>query len=252
MIALIWGWGGGRSHGQTILVDFGTGSTWRGVSVSNPEPNANYWNGYSYSPLDNLFDISNRTTGIRLEFTTAFATDSYNGPAGEVTNNPPSAAEIANTVMDAVALGDLGATNAVFDYFATTNAGGVMKFTLGNLNPARRYNLTFFGSRKYPEGEQPGSTASRTTVYAATASNGVVSASASLVVGVFGDHNSNTVARLSALQPDTASQIYIEIRGLTASNAGYLNGLKLEGYAPVPPAAGRSATALWQSVPCCP
>ena len=228
--------GASQAPGQAVLVDFGTGASYRGAGVSNPEPNGNYWNGY-HSALANMIDISNRTTGIGMVFTTPYAVDSYNGPAGAVTNDPPSAAEIAGTVFDAAALGDLGATNAVFDYFATTNAGGTMKFTLGNLNPARRYNLSFFGSRKYPEGEQAGSPDSRTTVYAATDSNGAVQASVRLAVGVYAEHNSNRVATLAALQPDTASQIYIEIRGLTASNAGYLNCLKIEGYQPVPPAA---------------
>ena len=229
----------GPARGQAVLVDFGTGASYRGAGVSNPEPNGNYWNGY-HAALASMIDISNRTTGIGMAFTTPYAVDSYNGPAGAVTNNPPSGAEIADTVFDAAALGDLGATNAVFDYFATTNAGGTMKFTLNNLNPARRYNLALFGSRKYPEGEQADDMNSRTTLYAATDSNGAVQASARLAVGVFGNHNSNAVARLSALQPDTASQIYIEVRGLTASNTGYLNCLKLEGYAPVPPAAERS------------
>lgn len=217
----------------SYLVDFGTSASFRGVSVANPDPNGKYWNEFKPGDfLANMLDTTGSITPVSLFFTTSMGTDSYNGPAGP-TSNPPTTGELANTTFDAVALGSLGATNAVVDYLVAT-AGNTVKFTLENLNPARVYTLRLFGSRKYPGGEVAGNNATRTTVYSATTSNSVVIASTNLIVGVFGDHNSNTVATLSSLVPDAQNRIYVEFRGLTSTNAGYLNALLVDETTPVP------------------
>jgi hypothetical protein len=131
-------------------------------------------------------------------------------------------------------------TNAVFEYFAAPS-GDKGKFTLSNLDPTKRYSLTFFGSRKYPAGEMAGSDDTRTTVYSVTDSNGVVQVSTNLRVGVFGDHNSNTVASLANLSPDLHNRLFVEFGGLTSTNSGYLNCLKIEVLdPPAPPAADQS------------
>ncbi len=236
---LVWALGQKPVQGEVFLVDLGTAASFRGVGVSSPDSNGNYWNGYA--PGDGLKDLTNaaqQTGPVRLEFTSSLGTDSYNGPAG-VTTDPPTPSEIAATAIEADALGDLGITNAAFDYFEAV-AGAKVTFTLSNLDPSKRYTLTFFGARKYPGGEVAGSPPSRTTVYAVTESNGTVLANAALNVGVFGDHNSNQVATLTGLQPDTYNRLYVEFSGMTSSNAGYLNAFRLESEILTPPTPDES------------
>lgn len=225
---------GGMARSEVFLVDLGTEASFRGVGVTSPDSNGKHWNGYA--PGDGvkvLTNTANQAGPVRLEFTSSLATDSYNGPAG-VTTDPPTPTEIAATAIEADALGDLGITNAAFDYFEAA-AGDKVKFTLSNLDPSKRYSLTFFGARKYPGGEVAGSPPSRTTVYAVTESNGTLLANTTLNVGVFGDHNSNQVATLTGLQPDSFNRLYVEFSGMTASNAGYLNAFRLESETVTPP-----------------
>lgn len=235
-MVLAWVMGGSSANAGVFLVDLGTASSFRGASVASPDSNGNYWN--EYAPGDGirvLTNTANQVTPVQLLFTTGMGTDSYNGPAG-VTTDPPTPPEIAATAIDAGALGDLGITNAAFDYFEAA-AGNKVKFTLSNLDPSQRYTLTFFGARKYPAGEVAGSPPSRTTVYAVTDSNGLTLASTTLNVGVFDQHNSNEVVTLTGLRADLHNRLYVEFSGLTAGNAGYLNTFKLESTAPTPPPA---------------
>lgn len=225
---------------QTILVDFGTSNTYRGVSVPSPDVNGNHWNGFVPGDfLSGMTSSTNGTTTVTLGFTTPIATDSYNGPAGE-TSDPPTADELTNTVLDTAALGDLGITNAAVDFIAATT-GTVGRFELSGLNPAKRYTLTFFGSRKYPLGEVDGVPESRTTVYEATDASQVVLVSTTLLVGAGADHNSNTVAVLQNLKPQPDNTLYVAFHGLTASNSGYLNALQIDiDYPPQPPPADQT------------
>jgi hypothetical protein len=173
---------GGMARSEVFLVDLGTEASFRGVGVTSPDSNGKHWNGYA--PGDGvkvLTNTANQAGPVRLEFTSSLATDSYNGPAG-VTTDPPTPTEIAATAIEAGALGDLGITNAAFDYFEAA-AGDKVKFTLSNLDPSKRYTLTFFGARKYPGGEVAGSPPSRTTVYAVTESNGTLLVNTTLNVG---------------------------------------------------------------------
>ena len=216
----------------TILVDFGPDGLFRCVSVASPDANGNYWNSVGSVQAD-LVSSSNQPTAVDIGFVNAFTPDSYNGPAGSVTNDPPAPADLAQTVFNAGALGALGVTNAVYDYFEA-GAGTAAGFVLSDLDPAKRYDLSFFGSRQYPDGETAGSSASRTTRYSVCDSNGTVLVSAALGVGEFGRHNSNTVALLAGLAPDAGHRIHVRFAGLTASNAGYLNCLKIDVADPPP------------------
>lgn len=229
-----------HAFSQTILVDFGTDASYRGVSVPAPDANGNHWNGFAPGDfLSGMIDTTNGTTTVTLGFSTPIATDSYNGPAGE-TSDPPTVDELTNTVLDTAALGDLGITNAAVDFFAATT-GTIGRFELSGLNPAKRYTLTFFGSRKYPLGEIDGVPESRTTVYEVTDASQVVLVSTTLVVGAFADHNSNTVAVLHDLRPQPDNTLYVAFHGLTVSNSGYLNALRIDiDYPPQPPPADQT------------
>lgn len=197
------------SPGTTLLVDFGADSTYRGKSVGSPDSNGNHWNEVGYSPANNMVDVSSNSTPFDLVMTSSFGTDSFNGPAGG--GNPP---DPANTVFDAGALGNLGITNAVYDYFA-----GVETFEIRDLDPAKQYNLTFFGSHKY--------NTDNTTVYSVTDSNGAVQASANLVVGVGASHNTDATASIGNITPEPGGTIYVAFAG-DSGNSGYLNALQVE------------------------
>lgn len=188
----------GGSSGRTVLIDFGTDSTYRGASVSSPDVNGNHWNGIGYSAVNNMVDISSNTTPFDLAMTSSFGTDSFNGPGG---------------VFDAVALGSLGVSNAVDDFFA-----GDETLELRDLDPSRDYTLTFFGSKKYPD--------ENITVYALTDSNGTVQASVSLTIGAGSAHNTSNTAVLSNVSPEPDGTIYLAFVGQTG-NSGYLNAMQV-------------------------
>lgn len=114
---------------ETVLVDFGNNSSYRGTNVTNPDVNGRYWNSvHSGAFHANLVDHSNQVTAIDLGFDAAPGTDNYNGPGG---------------AFDASGLGMLGVTNAVNDYYISS------RFQLQGLDMSRTYTLTFYGSHKY-------------------------------------------------------------------------------------------------------
>src|SRR5258706_16261230 len=84
--------------GQTILIDFGNNSSFRGISVANPDVKGHYWNsiqpGLYYS---GLIDVSNAATTVNFGFSTAVGTDSYNGPAGDTSTGLNT---VTNTDID--------------------------------------------------------------------------------------------------------------------------------------------------------
>ena len=200
--------GGSNVLSQTLLVDFGTDATYRGASVSSPDGNGNYWNEVGYSPATDMVGKDNSATAIDLVMTSGFGNDSYNGPAGTTFN--PSA-----SVFNAAALGDLGVDEAVYDYFTD-----VVTFELRDLDPAKLYNLTFYGSHKY-------NTANVTT-YSVTDSGGTPISSVNLTIGVNNAHNQDAVVSISNVSPDGSNRIYVKFSGSNGTDGGYLNAMKIE------------------------
>jgi hypothetical protein len=198
---------------QTMLVDFGAPPTYRSLAVESPDYNGNAWNEVAYEPVGNIVDKENRLTSVDLVRTSEVGVDSYNGPAG-ATSSTNFQNEVTNTVIDTVALGDLGVTNAAFDYFAGTD----ITFELRNLDPSKSYDLTFFGSHKYPSIEY--------TQYAVTDSTGMVLVATNLYVGTGADHNTSFVAALTNLTPDASNTIYVKFGGVVGGS-GYLNSMKI-------------------------
>ena len=140
-------------------------------------------------------------------------TDSFNGPAGDTSAG--LAATIGNCVFNPGALGNLGITNAVYDYFASAT------FQLQGLDPTKQYKLTFFGSHKF--------NTDNTTVYSVTSDAGYsnVLASTSLLVGVNDAHNQDTVAVINNVSPQPNTIMYIKFIG-SNGNLGYLNDMQIE------------------------
>jgi hypothetical protein len=207
---------------QTMLLDFGDNQSYRGTNTASPDNQGHYWNNlgtnFIGSPLV-LTNAGGAATAITFMFdasnpaytnsSSGFGTDSYNGPAGDTTVNGPS-----NCVFNPGALGYLGITNAVYDYFVSAH------FLLQNMNPTHQYSLTFFGSHKY--------SFDPITVYSVYSDSNysTLIASTNLLVGTGAAHNQDTVAVLSPISPSTNGSLYVKFIA-PSGNLGYLNCMQI-------------------------
>jgi hypothetical protein len=211
---------------QTVLIDFGSNTSYRGLSVQNPDANGNFWNSLQPGLLyNNLVDIQNNPTTIDLGFDTPVGTDSYNGPAGP-TDETTLTDNVLFADIDAAALGNLGgALEAAFDFAAGPSlADNRVRFQIQELDPAKKYALTFFGSHKFSN--------DTTTVYSvysdSTYSTVVGTASLDVQDPVMPWlHNRDMVATISDLSPQADNILYVEFVGSTG-NLGYLNDMQIE------------------------
>jgi hypothetical protein len=194
----------------------------------------------------NLVDIHNVPTTIDFGFSTGVATDSYNGPAGPTTpitgipasNDPHFFVDF--TDVDQAALGNLGGDSAgrlltndlaaPFDFVAGPDIVGhnAVRFEVQELDPTKKYTLTFFGSHKY--------SADATTVYSVYSDNTYTTlvGTASLNVQDPSDpnlHNRNTVATISNLSPQASNILYVQFIGSNGGN-GYLNDMQITATTP--------------------
>lgn len=226
-LALVLGIGlAAATHAQTVLVDFGSNSSFRGVSVPAPDMNGHYWNSLTPGPFyADLVDINNAATTVDLGYDTPVGTDSYNGPAGP-TSIPPTAGELAATDIDAAALGNLGVTQAAFDFAASP--GGLnnnTRFQIQGLDPNKKYTLTLFGSHKFSDDS--------TTVYTVFNSGTYTTAIGTANLQIQDPmspwlHNRDKVATIGGLSPDASGILYVQFVGNTG-NQGYLNSFQLTG-----------------------
>jgi PEP-CTERM motif len=199
---------------QTILFDLGNADSFRGVSVTNPDSNGNYWNSvWAGAFYPSVVDIDGNATAVNFGFSADGGNDSYNGPAG-ATDVPPLSSHVPNTDIDAAALGNLGVQEAAFDFYVSS------KFQIQGLDPAKTYDLTLFGSHKFNNDNT-----TRYTVYTDDTFTTPV-ASADLLVGVDGNHNRDTVATISGVAPQTGNILYVGFAGANGGS-GYLNALQL-------------------------
>ena len=219
------------SFAQTVLIDFGSNTSFRGLSVTNPDSNGNYWNSVQPGLLvTDMIDLQNRVTTIDLGWDTPVATDSYNGPAGP-TDQATLHDDVQNTNVDAAALGNLGgALEAAFDFAAGFN--GVehfpVRFQIQGLNPAAKYDLTFYGSHSF--------STDATTVYTVYTDNTYMTSVASttlLVQEPFFTPNRDRIATISGVSPQTDNILYIQFLGETG-NGGYLNAMEVKAITPPP------------------
>ena len=80
------------------------------------------------------------------------------------------------TTIDAAALGDLGVKEAAFDFYTNGN------MSIDNLDPSKKYTLTFFGSHQYNGGSDINLNTTNYTAYTDNTFTTSV-ASTSLVIG---------------------------------------------------------------------
>jgi hypothetical protein len=199
---------------QTILLDLGNSASFRGVNVTNPDANGHHWNSVAANAFfPNIVDINGNATPIDFGFSSDGGNDSFNGPAG-VTSDPPMPAEIAATDIDAAALGNLGVKEAAMDFYVNS------RFQIQQLDPAKRYNITFFGSHKFNNDNT-----TRYTIYTDGTFTTPV-ASADLLVGVNNAHNRDQVVTISNLAPQASDILYVGFAGASGGN-GYLNALQI-------------------------
>ncbi len=197
------------ARAESVLIDFGNNTSFRGATTPNPDPNGNNWNSVDSSVFwPGLIDTTGAATSINFGFSSASGTDYFNGPSG-ATQDPTA------TVYDAVALGDLGVNEAVYDYYVNST------FEIQNLDPTKLYNLTFYGSHKFNNDN-----VTRYTVYTDDTLSTVVD-SIDLEVGVNGDHNQDTVVTLTNLSPQAFNILYVGFEGASGGN-GYLNALRID------------------------
>src|SRR5262245_43090963 len=77
------------ANAQTVLIDFGSDTSFRGLGVHGADSNGNFWNSLQPGLLvNNLVDIHNQATAIDVGWDTPVASDSYNGPAGATAPTP--------------------------------------------------------------------------------------------------------------------------------------------------------------------
>ena len=219
----------GLANAQTVLIDFGSDTSFRGLSVNNPDTNGNHWNSVQPGLLiPDLIDIDNNATTIDLGWDTPVATDSYNGPAGP-TDASTLETDVLFTDIDKEALGNLGgALEAAFDFAAgyDGNEHFPVRFQLQGLNPAATYNLTFFGSHSFSD--------DATTVYTVFTDDTYttpVATTSLLVADPFFEPNRDRIATITGVAPQEDDILYIQFVGSTG-NGGYLNDMQIEASAP--------------------
>jgi hypothetical protein len=204
-----------NASGQTILIDFGNNSSYRGYSQSGPDANGNYWTSvWSGAYFPNLLDTTGTATPVGLGFVTVGGTDSFNGPAG-VTSNPATLSEVNSVTINTAALGVLGGSKAAaFDYYTNST------MAINALSANQAYEIRLFGSHKY--------NANNTTRYTLYTNNTFTTpiSSQTLVVGVNGAHNESNFATFSNVAPQGTS-IYIGFEGDGGTGNGYLNALAI-------------------------
>jgi hypothetical protein len=241
------------SSAQTLLVDFGNNAPhYRGVPVTNPDPKSHYWN--SIQPglfTTDMVDMQNHPTSIDLGWATPVGTDSFNGPYGDATGggidplvDPDGSAAILaqqadQTFIDETALGNLGVKQAAFDYAASPPFNTVIpdpahpgqniatgyktRFTLEGLDPAKTYDLTFFGSHIY--------TTDAATTYSAFSDFYCTQllGTANLNVrdpNVFTTWNDHETVTITGLTPNADHILFIQFVG-AGGHDGYLNSLQI-------------------------
>ncbi len=207
---------------ETVLMDFGTNLSFRGVSTTSPDVNGNSWNNYVPGNfIQDMKDTSGVATTIDFGPEGGFGvgTDSYNGPAGATDMGTP-ASNLPNTDIDAAALGKLGIQSAAFDYAASPGpdasdnmAANLARFQIQGLDLAKTYTLTLYGSHKY--------SADTTTVYSVFDDTGYSSLVGTANLNVhdpvdFSAHNRNEVATIGNLTPDANGILYLQFVGATA------------------------------------
>jgi hypothetical protein len=229
--ALVWGLG--TLSGQTLLIDLGNSSTFRGASVTSPDTNGNSWNSVSGGGFAaNLIDTTGSASTVDWAPDGVGNTDSFNGPGYAdqyvdwgTLSTPQQDAAVADMVVSAGAavsggsLGDFAVGAAVMDYYVSTSG----RFQLQQVTPGQLYDLSFFGSKRFPTND----TSTTISVYDDNAYSNLLG-SVTVAHGSGGSENLASFGTISGLLgPENSNNIfYIEFMG-DQGGTGYLNAMSL-------------------------
>jgi hypothetical protein len=196
---------------EVILVDFGNDSSYRGASVSaggaGIDENGNHWNSvWSGAYYANMKDKDGNAPTIDVGFGTRVGgTDYFNGPSG-------GTADPTATVYNGAALGNLGADEAVYDYYRDSN------FTIQGLDPTKTYNLTFYGSFKYNLAAYPTGESSYTLYssndYSTVVSSATLAHNDESITGFEWNHNQDRTVTISGVSPQFANSLWVGVDGV--------------------------------------
>lgn len=215
------------AHAQTVLIDFGSASTFRGVTAPSPDTSGNYWNSTAFGFMGNLVSSNGTATTMDWAPDGLGGVDSFNGIAG-ATTNPVTAGEIsaAQTILDSGSLTTFKVAGAAMDYYKSDNGTtSVGRFQLQQVAAGQAYDLTFYGAKQYTG-------ANTQTKYSVFDDNGYSNllGSVTLTHGDGGANaNINNVATLAGLLgPSNANNIfYIQWEGVTTTTEGYINAMSI-------------------------
>lgn len=230
------------AHAQTVLIDFGSDSTFRGVTAPSPDTNGNYWNSTAFGFIGNLVTTTNAATTIDWAPDGLGGVDSYNGIAG-ATTDPVTAGEIeaAQTTLDSGSLTTFKIAGAAMDYYKSDNGtNSVGRFQIQQVSAGQAYDLTFYGAKQYTG-------ANTQTKYSVFDDSGYSNllGSVTLTHGDGGANaNINNVATLAGLTgPSNVNNIfYIQWEGVADTTEGYINAMSITAV-PEPSTLGLLALA---------
>lgn len=222
------------SHGAKVLVDFGSASTFRGVTSPGN------WNSTGFGFISNLVDTTGAPTTIDWAPNGLGGVDSFNSVVG-ATSNPPTVGEISAVAeaLNTTTLGDLGVAEAAIDYYVSDNGtNGDGRFQLQQLEAGQAYQLQFYASHRFL-GSQ-----TRYSVYDDPGYSNLLGSTTLTHGNGAGTGNTNTVASLTLTGPDNANNIfYIKWEGVSTPTEGYLNSMSIEAI-PEPSSLVLSGMAL--------
>jgi hypothetical protein len=223
---------------ETILIDFGDSTSYRGASVKSPDKNGNHWN--LFRPGDYKAGLVN-TKGVVTSLAVGLdpsgkpvGTDSYNGPAG-ATSDPLKPEELDAAVFESIALGSLGVKEAVVDYIVSKDG----RIQIQGLDPSLTYQIDFFASRRFADNPSTAYTAYSDSSYSNPVSRATLNVQSPASPWL---HNRGNVASIFNLKPQQGNILYISFGGEGGVGGGSLNALRIstEGSVSLKPDAASS------------
>lgn len=194
-----------QTLGQTMYIDFGPNAGIQGAITPSPDVNGNYWNNPTNAAVGSKTTIVNGTnvsTTIEMEVTDNFSLNSTQ-------NYGPAPADAA------VVLANLGIGTAFQDYFYVEGSNPTAQLTFRNLNPAKLYKFSVFGSRLVDNSV-------RQSKY--------VFAGATTVTGdLLTSTNKTNLFTTTLIAPTTTGTLTVDL-SILQGGFGYLNLMKIEEY----------------------
>lgn len=216
---------------KTVRIDLGRNNGVDGNPTTSPDANGSFWNNFAGdfsiptgASVANLTAADNTPTSLSLALTSAWSA-----------NGILNGGLLAPT---AGRLGEFAVATATQDYFFVQGATATGTMKLTGLNPARLYQLRFFGTRA--------TAAVRKSNYLVTAGNGnftgtLQTSGTGIGNGTGGadgsdiyDGNNRNIVTLGGIQCDSTQQVNLQL-SVVEGDFAYLGVLEIVEGAEVPP-----------------